>query len=134
MNSNKRKAETLGMAHGTANSLLRRNIIYHLLETPVCYRCKEIIERPEDFSIDHIEPWEGRENGKELYWDLENIAFSHKWCNRPHLAVLEPKPLNHGWYGYNKKGCRCDVCKEASQKHNLERYEEGNCRSSTKAV
>ena len=162
--SNQRKAETLGMPGGTANNRLRKRIIYNLLEIieeygkkfgPIamsdddfngaweypgktrslfCYRCGWKIDSNEDMTIEHIKPWEGREDGEKLFWDLSNIAFSHRWCNRPHVAVLEPKPLNHGWYGYNKKGCRCDICKEASQQHNLGRYQEGNCRSSTKEV
>lgn len=93
MDSNQRKAETLGMNASTANSLLRRNIIFELLtgtrwmDWGVCYKCKDAIMSPEELSIEHKQPWEGRENGKELYWDLENIDFSHKRCNTPHRYV-----------------------------------------------
>lgn len=87
MDSNQRKAETLGMNASTANSRLRRNIIHHLLMVHgdhVCHVCKGPIYSADDLSIEHIVPWEGRENGRELFWDLKNIAFSHKWCNKPH--------------------------------------------------
>src|SRR5665213_1289385 len=101
-NSNQRKAETLGMAHGTANSILRRNIVFELLtgtrwmDWGVCYKCKDAIMSPEELSIEHKQPWEGRPGGRELYWDLDNVDFSHRRCNRPHVAVLVPKPLVHG--------------------------------------
>jgi hypothetical protein len=160
--SNQRKAETLGMPGGTANNRLKKKIIYTLLlmlkdyrekfgsivegETedskwyypatkwlPYCSVCGKEIASEDDMTIEHIKPWEGRENGKDLYWDLDNIGFSHSWCNRPHIAVLVPKPLVHGWSnGYNKKGCRCDICKEGARKHNLQRYNPGNCRNSPK--
>lgn len=110
MNSNQRKAETLGMAHGTANNLLRRNIIFELLTTTwmestpgICFRCEKLILSADEMSIDHKQPWEGRENGKELYWDIGNIAFSHRRCNKPHVrgngSALQRKvgPLGLIW-------------------------------------
>lgn len=33
------------------------------------------------FSIEHKEPW--LHNSPELFWDLENITYSHKKCNKP---------------------------------------------------
>ena len=112
-NSNQRKAETLGMPHGTANSRLRRNIIFELLtgtqwmDWGVCYKCKDAIMSPEELCIEHKQPWEGRENGKELYWDLDNIDFSHKRCNVPHVSgsVKRRKigPPNTAW---------CATCKQ----------------------
>jgi hypothetical protein len=47
-----------------------------------CFRCGEKIERIEDLSIEHKKPWEGI--SVELFWDLDNIAFSHLRCNLPH--------------------------------------------------
>lgn len=85
MNSNKRKDATLGMPHGTANGRLRKNILFHLLRKlneNVCFKCGQKIEKVEDLSIEHKLPWEGR--SAELFWDLDNIAFSHLHCNRPH--------------------------------------------------
>jgi hypothetical protein len=86
MNSNQRKARFLGMPHGTAAGKLRKNILFHLLKKHnenVCERCKTLIESVDDLSIEHIKPWENV--SVDLFWDLENIAFSHLHCNRPHV-------------------------------------------------
>lgn len=85
-NSNARKDVTLGMPHGTANGRLRKNILFHLLKKHnenVCVRCNKPIEKAEDLSIEHIKPWEGI--SAELFWDLNNIAFSHLRCNCQHI-------------------------------------------------
>jgi HNH endonuclease len=82
--SNEHKAETLGMPFGTANGKLRKMILFDLLKRHnenVCVRCHEPILLIEDLSIEHIKPWEGI--SAELFWDLNNIAFSHLKCNRP---------------------------------------------------
>jgi hypothetical protein len=84
-NSNQRKDATLGMAHGTANGRLRKNILFFLLRKHnenICVRCDLSIETVEELSIEHIKPWEGI--SAELFWDLQNIAFSHLRCNIPH--------------------------------------------------
>jgi hypothetical protein len=85
-NSNQRKDTTLGMPHGTAASRLRKNVLFFLLKKHnenFCFNCKQVIEKVEDLSIEHKLPWEGR--SAELFWDLDNIAFSHLHCNRPHI-------------------------------------------------
>ena len=82
--SNTRKAETLGMPHGTATNRLRKKILFHLLKKygeNYCFRCSELIEVVDDLSIEHKKSWEGI--SADLFWDLENIAFSHLFCNRP---------------------------------------------------
>lgn len=82
MNSNQKKDATLGMSHGTANSKLRKNILFHLLKKHgenICFKCSELISRAEELSIEHKKPWEGR--SADLFWDLDNIAFSHLRCN-----------------------------------------------------
>lgn len=82
---NAEKAATLGMPYGTANNKLRKNILFHLLMKygeNICIRCRTPIETVDELSIEHIKPWEGR--SAELFWDLNNIAFSHMACNLPH--------------------------------------------------
>ena len=87
MNDRKQRVvEQLGMPPGTAANRLRKNILFHLLcrlEENVCFRCKEKIQTVDDLSIEHKEPWEGR--SAELFWNLNNIAFSHLTCNVPHI-------------------------------------------------
>lgn len=90
MNSNKRKDETLGMPHGTANNRLRKNILFFLLKKHgenICIRCNQVIQEVEELSIEHIKPWEGISS--ELFWDLQNIAFSHLRCN---VGARSPSP------------------------------------------
>lgn len=98
-NSNDRKSATLGMPHGTAAHRLRKNILFHLLKKHgenKCFKCAETIETVEDLSVEHKSPWEGI--SAELFWDLENIAFSHLHCNRPHRYNfrIEVEP-GHAW-------------------------------------
>ena len=83
--SNNSKAETLGMPHGTACGKLRKILLFSVLKKHkenICVRCNLEILLVDDLSVEHIKPWEGISS--ELFWDLENIAFSHMACNRPH--------------------------------------------------
>ena len=80
----KRKAEQLGMSHGAAAGRLRKQIMFRLLQEAgedVCYRCSKQIETADEMSIEHIVPWLNSDNPKELFFDLNNIAFSHLSCN-----------------------------------------------------
>ena len=83
--SNESKNKTLGMPHGTAVSKLRKNVLFHLLKKHnenMCIRCHKPIYTSDELSMEHLKPWEGI--SAELFWDLDNIAFSHMKCNRPH--------------------------------------------------
>lgn len=80
--SNKRKNEFLGMPYGTACGKLRKMILFKFakeLGRDNCYRCGEKITDIRNFSIEHIRPWLGVDT--KLFWDLDNIAFSHLSCN-----------------------------------------------------
>jgi hypothetical protein len=82
--SNEKKNATLGMPHGTAANRLRKILLFDCLkklEKNVCIRCNEPILLIEELSIEHIKPWEGV--SADLFWSLENIAYSHTVCNRP---------------------------------------------------
>jgi hypothetical protein len=83
--SNEKKTATLGMPHGTASNRLRKMLLFRQLKKHrenVCVRCNKEIETVEELSVEHIKPWEGVSS--ELFWDLNNIAFSHSRCNLPH--------------------------------------------------
>lgn len=85
LDSAARKSAFLGMPHGTASHRLRKMIFFELLRKHnenVCFRCKREIETADDLSIEHKQPWEG--SSVELFWSLDNIAFSHRYCNVPH--------------------------------------------------
>ena len=139
--SNESKSKTLGMPFGTACGRLRKNILFHLLEKlkeNVCFKCGERIIKVDDLSIEHKKPWEGR--SAELFWDLENISFSHLHCNRPHRFVTEnlgewtkpiDAPVGMAWCGTHKKFLSvesfyknrvrsnglCSECKECHDRH-----------------
>lgn len=86
MNRSERIAQQLGMSHGAAAGKLKKNILFHLLsrlEENICFKCQQHIECYNDLSIEHIKPWEGR--CADLFWDMENISFSHLKCNRQHV-------------------------------------------------
>jgi HNH endonuclease len=85
LDSGARKSAFLGMPHGTANNRLRKMILFHLLQKHgenICFNCSEKIETVDELSIEHKQPWEGI--SLELFWSLDNIAFSHLRCNLPH--------------------------------------------------
>lgn len=87
MNRSQRIAAQLGMSQGAANNRLRKNIMYkyvRLADDHFCFRCGAEIESVDDFTIEHKVPWERRD--AELFWSLDNIAFSHAQCNRNHVS------------------------------------------------
>lgn len=126
MASNERKARVLGMPHGTANARLKKQLLLkyiRLANCDKCYKCGETIETVEELSIEHILPWEST-NSPELFWDLDNIAFSHLKCNRPHNKKNQysDKEAQHGTLGLYQKGCRCNACKKVKSIDNAKRY------------
>ena len=77
----KKKAEFLGMDPGTASSKLQKKILFMLVEEcgrNSCFRCG--LEMSEaNLSIEHKKEWLWEDPA--LFWDLDNISFSHKSCN-----------------------------------------------------
>ncbi len=68
----------------TARQHLLRKIIFDLVQKTdrdFCYRCSQRIVDLSDFSIDHKVPWLGQDNEEELFFNLENIGYSHRSCN-----------------------------------------------------
>lgn len=110
-----RKSQFLGMPHGTASSRLRKLILFDLLrrhKENICFKCTQLIEKVEELSIEHKKPWEGV--SVELFWNLENIAFSHLICNtkgrrekcfRGHLLNPENTEVYEGQR-------RCKICRK----------------------
>lgn len=82
--SNSVKSAQLGMNHTTARSRLVKNIMFDMvrrLDEDNCFRCGVKIGSPDELSIEHRIPW--LHNSPALFWDLNNIAFSHLACNTP---------------------------------------------------
>ena len=77
-----RKSDVLGMPFGTACNKLRRMVMFSLLQRHgenVCFKCGKQILKASDLSLEHKEAWQSA--GSALFWDLDNIAFSHPQCN-----------------------------------------------------
>lgn len=78
----KKKAHQLGMNPSTASHRLVKDLLFRfvILAGHKCHRCGEELNRA-DFSIDHKVPWRNSDNPIGLFFDLDNIAFSHLSCN-----------------------------------------------------
>jgi len=77
--SPQKSAAQLGMSMGKAQRALERQILFSLVADTgrdMCYRCGKRIERWQDMSVDHKQAW--LDVSAELFWDLNNIAFSHR--------------------------------------------------------
>ena len=108
--SNTVKASQLGMPFGTAMAKLRKSLLFRMaqrLNEDLCYKCGLKIEKIEDFSIEHKKPW--LHISPTLFWDLDNIAFSHVACNkpdRPHSPKGIPfikRPEGMNWCSRHRK-------------------------------
>jgi hypothetical protein len=114
-NGNKRKSEQLGMPHGTASARLRKLIFFNLVQKlgqDSCYHCRLKIGTADDLSVEHKRPWLG--NDSSLFWDLENITFSHLSCNA--RAADRSKSLPLARMARRRVGPEgtawCNVCKK----------------------
>ncbi len=76
------KSKQLGMPISTARSRLVKQLLFRelvLRGVNICARCDEVIDSIDELSIEHIKPW--LHVSAELFWDLDNVAFSHSVCN-----------------------------------------------------
>lgn len=115
--NNQLKNEQLGMSHGAAANILRKNIMFSLLKVHgynVCYHCEKEIENAKQLSIEHKTPWLYSANPRELFFDLNNIAFSHLRCNSG--AARKTRKTKHPSEWAYAKGCRCEDCREIRRK------------------
>jgi len=123
-----KKSKQLGINFSTAQNRLRKKIMFMFVQRmkfDECYRCKKLIVEADDMSIDHKKPW--LDEDTRLFWDLGNIAFSHKSCNSSHARFKKrngkvkfdnfignrSKEDGHypsrTWYD---RGCRCNDCRK----------------------
>ena len=76
----KKKESQLGMNHSTASARLVKDILFSFIKDVPCYRCGKALDR-ETFSLDHKRPWLNTEDPVTIYFDLDNISYSHIKCN-----------------------------------------------------
>jgi len=125
MNKSERRSAQLGMPYGTAVSKLRKSLLFSMaqrLNLDSCVRCEQKINKIEEFTIEHILPWENV--NPDLFWDLNNIAFSHSRCNIPHKqngGNPSKRFLNGLWL--------CLECKRYKNEDEFSLYKAGTPRS-----
>ena len=86
-NYNKKKNLQLNMSYGKANNILRRMIMLNLLQKlgkDICYRCNKKINTVFELSIEHKQAWLDSNDPVKMFFDLNNISFSHLLCNNKH--------------------------------------------------
>ena len=101
-----KKSQQLGMNFSKACHRLRKTLMLKLLQQlgkNICHRCGELIETPEELSVDHMVDWLDRD--PKLFWDTENVAYSHRRCNkagRKPRSIRDKSPEGMSW---------CSKCK-----------------------
>lgn len=119
------KSEQLGMPFGTASNRLRKMVLFGLLKKHgenYCYQCGKEILSCDDLSMEHKKAW--LHVNPELFWDLENIAFSHISCNVGEHRT-RARVFVHGTTTAYSYGCRCDDCIAITRKDTRERVRKG---------
>jgi len=82
-NATRKKKNQLGMHPSTASNRLCKDLIWDFVvktEQNHCYHCHHEMTR-ESFSIEHKTPWLDSDDPLGMFFDLENISFSHQSCN-----------------------------------------------------
>lgn len=117
--SNEKKNQQLGMPYGTACNRLRKQVMFSMMQKcgmDTCHQCGEKIESVDKLSVEHKIPWLDSVDPVGLFFDIDNIAFSHLHCNckasRGYTPPLIPCPSAAAY----TRGCRCDGCCEAKRK------------------
>lgn len=93
---NAKKSGQLGMSNGKANNILKKSIMFMLVQVAgldVCFRCGKRIETVNEFSIDHKTNWLDSEDPIALFFSLDNISFSHYSCNIKSKRMVPRKPV-----------------------------------------
>lgn len=77
-----KKQSQLGMNPSTASGRLVKDVLFKFVQMhhPNCFKCGLPMTR-ETFSIEHKTPWLDSDDPVGLYFDLNNIDFSHNKCN-----------------------------------------------------
>ena len=114
------------MSFGKANAKLRKMILFDLVKEcnkDICYRCKKRIDKIEDLSIEHKIAWLDSANPRELFFDLNNIAFSHLDCNSKNRRIDKinlSKKVSEYHKNKNLDGLSwCGYCKKRLPKENF---------------
>ena len=125
----KRKRQ-LGIPFGTAMGKLRKLIMFDLAYKAglcICYKCGNVIDNIEEFTIEHKIPW--LDNDPDLFWDLANIGFSHSRCNKSHRNFRKAGPPGTSWCYSCKSFLSDDLFDKRSSRWNGLDHECKKCKS-----
>lgn len=67
----------------TSQNILLKDILWNFIlknNMNKCFHCLGVMDRY-SFSIEHKVPWLHSDNEEKLFFDLDNISFSHNSCN-----------------------------------------------------
>lgn len=116
-----KKAKQLGMNPSTASGRLVKDLLWNFVKTTgqdACCKCSEPMSR-ETFSIEHVTPWLDSEDPVGLYFDIDNISYSHLRCN---VETARRKKAECGTTSKYRGGCRCLECSKANREYQLDNY------------
>lgn len=116
-----KKKKQLGMNPSTASGRLVKDLLWSFIQRTSqdkCCKCFEPMSR-ETFSIEHLTPWMDSDDPLSLYFDIDNIGFSHLRCN---IIDARREKAPHGVESTYNKGCRCDECKSARSERSKREY------------
>ena len=91
-----------GVPFASARARLERDLLVKLALAAghVCYRCGGPLTR-DTFSVEHKVAWQSAPDPHASFFDLDNIAFSHKACYHTEMVLCRRK--------YAKKSDACSA-------------------------
>lgn len=117
--------DLLGMDVGTATNRLKKQMLFQMavaLELDNCHKCDSLISTYEELTMDHIRPWRPTKNGAkgnaDLFWDLDNIAFTHRKCNKQDRTTAKIGPNGTSWCYRCKDFLPVEIFSKALSRHN----------------
>ncbi len=133
------KEDFLGMPWGTASNRLRRLLLFKYVKLAngylKCWDCGKEIEDASQLSMQHKKPW--LHEDLELFWDLDNVTFSHRKCNKPDRNRNAEKthcPAGHEYtpdnVRFNNKEKTHRICKTCARKKTRERTRKARAENS----
>lgn len=130
VSGNEKKSQQLGMNYSTASGRLVKDILFSLVVQTgknTCHQCLGEMSR-ENFSIEHKTPWLDSEDPLKLFFDLDNISFSHLKCN--FAAARKPGKIHASKNAANAASGRrvyASLPKEDRQRVRRAKYEKYKC-------
>lgn len=121
------------MNESTARNRLHKDILWSFIVKTgqdVCCKCGLKMDRG-TFSVEHVTPWLDSSDPISLFFDLDNISFSHLTCNisdarRSNKKYSSKEEKNLAKAERNKKVWQ-KLTKEEQQELRRSKYEKYGC-------